>query len=177
MKGNLFFYSFFDVSLGIWPLVYMSVLLTDGQYQRLNGTLASILAVGLGGFILLPYFGLRRRENAQKFQSNLIVRIFESKVVSILLLTAAIGLLLFALKFGNMQAFLHEFRTHIFIHIMTIDFFVVSFLFPGLVEDDLKRRKIISNSQIQRYSHLCYLPLFGPLIYLFQRPPLEQKKQ
>ncbi|CAM4832683.1 unnamed protein product [Rotaria magnacalcarata] len=158
--------------LGIWPFVYMSVLLVDGQNQQLNGSLASLLAMALGGFILLPYFALRRSETTKQFRSNLFVRIFESKLVTILLMIAAIGFALYALKFGDIHAFLHEFRTHQFIHIMTIDFFVVSFLFPGLVEDDLKRRKITNNN----YFRICFLPLLGPLIYLYQRPPLEQKK-
>ncbi|CAF3294638.1 unnamed protein product [Rotaria sp. Silwood2] len=162
--------------LGIWPLVYMSILLVDGQNQRLNGTLASLLAMALGGFILLPYFALRRDDNTRKFKLNLFIRIFESKLIPILLMISTVGLIFFAGSLGDFHVFLHEFCTHQFIHIMTIDFFVVSFLFPCLIADDLERRRMTQNNQFQFYFCLCFIPLIGPLIYLYKRQPLQQIK-
>ncbi|CAF1138268.1 unnamed protein product [Rotaria sp. Silwood1] len=163
--------------LGIWPLVYMSILLIDGQNQRLNGTVASILAMALGGFILLPYFALRRSDNIKKYKINLFIRIFESKLIAIILMVSTMSLIVFAVKFGDIHMFLHEFWTNQFIHIMTIDFFVVSCLFPCLITDDLTRRKMTQNNQFQFYYYLCFVPLIGPLIYLYQRQPLQQIKQ
>lgn len=155
----------------------MSILLVDGQNQPLNGTLTTLLAMALGGFIILPYMGLRRSENAKKYRTNIFVRIFESKLLVILLMVLTIGCIAFGLKFGYTSAFLHEFRSNQFIHIMTIDFFVVSFSFPELIADDLKRRNMNQKNQCQFYSRLCFVPLMGPLIYLYQRKPLQELKQ
>ena len=152
----------------------MSILLVDGQNQPLNGSLASVLAMALGGFILLPYFALRRSEYVRKFQLNFFVRIFESKLTTITLMISTIGFILFAFIFGDFGIFLDEFGRNRFIHIMSIDFFVVSFLFPFLIDDDLKRRHIIKNNQFKYYFYLCFIPLIGPLIYLYQRQPLVQ---
>jgi hypothetical protein len=148
--------------------------LVDGQNQLLNGSLASILAMALGGFILLPYFALRRSEYARKFQLNFFIRIFDSKLTPIILMISTISLIFFAFLSGDFHAFLHEFGHNRFIHIMSIDFFVVSFLFPLLIDDDLKRRQMIKNNQYKYYLSLCFIPLIGPLIYLYQRQPLVQ---
>ena len=151
----------------------MSLLLTDGQHQRLNGTVASLLSNLLGGFILLPYFALRQSSKAKTFRSNWCIRLFESKIVSILLMLITIALLAFAVAFGHWNIYLKEFNGNHFIHVMTIDFCIVSLLFPFLVDDDLKRRQSSSNSQSRRYTALSFLPVIGPLIYLYQRPPLK----
>ncbi|UJR13723.1 hypothetical protein I4U23_000734 [Adineta vaga] len=160
--------------LGIWPLVYMSILLTDGQNQPFNGSLASCMAMVLGGFILLPYFALRRSECGKKFRINYFVRLFESKLIAIGLMISTIGLILFAIMFGNLHEFRQEFDRNQFIHVMTIDFFVVSFLFPFLINDDLKRRDMDRDKQFKHYFPLTFIPLLGPLIYLYQRQPLQQ---
>ena len=151
----------------------MSLLLTDGQNQRLNGSIASLLSMMLGGFILLPYFALRQSSKARKFQMNWCARLFESKLVSVLLMLATLALVVFAFAFGDWDNYRKEFNGNRFIHVMTIDFCIVSLLFPFLVDDDLKRRQASSNEQSRLYMALCFLPLIGPLIYLFTRQPLK----
>jgi hypothetical protein len=157
----------------VWPLVYACILLADGQNQPFNGGLAVLLSNLFGGFVLLPYFALRRSPNPAKFKLNFPVRVFDSKATYVLLIMGTISLLLFASIFGDFRLFLREFRTNRFIHIMSIDFFVVSWLFPFLVTDDLKRRKMISKSDFQLYFYLCFIPLIGPLLYLYKRKPLK----
>jgi hypothetical protein len=160
----------------VWPLIYTCILLVDGQNQPFNGGLAALLSMAFGGFVLLPYVALRRTPNPTKFKLNFLVRAFDSKITCILLILATIGLLLFASIFGHFRLFLHEFYTNRFFHIMSIDFFVVSWLFPFLVTDDMKRRKMILKNELQVYFFLCFVPLIGPLIYLYKRKPLEQTK-
>lgn len=157
-------------------MIYLTILLIDGQHQRLNGVLAALLSNCFGAWIILPYFALRRSEKSKEFQQNIFIRIFESKITSVLLMITAIGLLGFALIFGQFNVFIHEFQTNWFIHIMTIDFFVLSFIFPFLLKDDLKRREIFDQNQWISYFSLCFLPLFGPLIYFYRRRPLKQAK-
>jgi hypothetical protein len=150
----------------------MSILLLDGQNQRFHGALASILAIFLGGFILLPYFGLRRTEKGKTLRLNVFIRLFESKLTSVTLMLVSAGLITSALILGDRRAFVDEFLTNRFIHIMTIDFFVVSFLFPFLVEDDLRRRATSTSDDRVQSVALCFVPLIGPLIYLYRRRAL-----
>jgi hypothetical protein len=154
----------------------MCILLVDGQNQPLNGGLAALLSMVLGGFVLVPYCALRRNPNPAKYKWNFLVRLFDSKAICVFLILATISLLLFATIFGDFHLFIHEFRTDRFIHIMSIDFFVVSWSFPFLIPDDLKRRKMVTNHKFQAYFPLCFLPLIGPLIYLYRRKPLKQIK-
>jgi hypothetical protein len=66
------------------------------------------------------------------------------------------GIICFNLRW--LWPFFHGFRTNRFIHIMSIDFIVVSWLFPFLIPDDLKRRKMITNHEFQVYFPLWFLP-------------------
>jgi len=157
-------------------LIYLTVLLIDGQKQTLNGTLVALLSNFFGAWIVLPYFALRESEKSKTFKFHIFIRIFESKITTILLLIAAIGLLIYAFIFGDFTVFIHEFRTNWFIHIMTIDFFILSFIFRFLIKDDLERRQKIDDNQRNFYYRICSIPLFGPLIYFYQRPPLKQNK-
>lgn len=160
-------------SLGVWPWVYACVLLVDGQNQPFNGGLAALLSNALGGFVLLPYCALRRNHNGTKIQQNFLIRIFESKILPALLMVVTIGLLLFAAVFGDFRLFLHEFHTNRLVHIMSIDFLIISCLFPFLVTDDLKRRKATPRNDFQRYFYLCFIPLIGPIVYLYKRKSLK----
>ncbi|CAF4578007.1 unnamed protein product [Rotaria sp. Silwood2] len=160
--------------LDIWPLVYVSILLVKGQNQRLNESVAVLLAMALGGFVVLPYFALHRSDNTRKFKLNLFMRIFDLKFIVILLMLPNVDLIVFALNSGDFHAFLPEFWINQFIYTMTIDLFVVSFLSPCFIADDLERRKIIQNNQFQFYICLSFIPLIEPLIYLYQRQSLQQ---
>lgn len=157
-------------------MIYLTVLLVDGQYQKLNGTLAALLSNLLGAWIILPYFGLRRSEKVKEFRVNIFVRIFESKITTALLFMTTISLLGYALLYGDFRIFIHEFRTNWFIHSMTIDFFILSAIFPFLIEDDLKRRQVFDKQQHSFYFRLAFMPLIGPLIYLYRRPSLKPVK-
>lgn len=157
-------------------MIYLTILLVDGQFQRLNGTAAALLSNFLGAFIILPYFALRRSEKAKEFRPNIFVRIFESKITSTLLLIATLGLFGYGLAWGNLQAFLHDFRTSLFIHVMTIDFCVLSLIFPFLIEDDLKRRSTSPDQEWPSNFRLCFIPMFGPLLYFLRRDRLRKLK-
>ena len=157
-------------------MIYLTLLLVDGQYQKFNGVLSALLSNFLGALIILPYFALRRNDKAKEYRRNLFVRLFELKIIPILLLMITIGLICFALIYGHFGIFIHEFQRNWFIHCMTIDFFTLSILFPFLIEDDLKRRRMFDAKQWTFYFRLCFLPLFGPLFYFLRRQPLKQVK-
>ena len=162
------------LNLGIWPMIYLTILLVDGQYQKLNGTLAALLANVLGALIILPYFALRRSEKAKEYRMNIFIRMFEWKITPILLMITTIGVICYGLLFGNSNVFMHEFQTNWFIHCMTLDFFILSFIFPFLIEDDLKRRQMFDNKQWTFYFRLCFIPMIGPSIYFYRRKSLKQ---
>ena len=155
-------------------MIYLSILLIDGQNQRFNGTLAALLSNILGAFILLPYVALRRSDRSQQYRVNLFIRLFESKITTMFLIISSICLVTFALLYGDLRIFLEEFHGNHFIHVMTIDFFVLSFLFPFLIPDDRRRRDERSGSTSPKL--IYYIPLFGSLLYLYQRRALKQIK-
>ena len=49
-------------------------------------------------------------------------------------------------------------------HSMTIDFVILSLLFPFLIEDDLEQRRMFDQQQWTFDLRLCFIPLFGPLM-------------
>jgi hypothetical protein len=54
---------------------------------------------------------------------------------------------------------------------MSLDFCLLSLLFPILLADDMARRDW-KNQQL--FWLIALIPLFGPLIYLCIRPPLSE---
>ncbi|CAF1406440.1 unnamed protein product, partial [Didymodactylos carnosus] len=143
LKGEWYGINAYVISLfylmGIWPLIYSCILFVDGQTQSIHGGLISLLSMALGGFVLLPYFAIRYPHPQFKGPLTNMIRFFESKLVSFTLTLLTIGLFIYALFYGNFQNFVYEFFTQRFINIMSIDFCIISLLFPILIRDDLSR--------------------------------------
>ena len=53
---------------------------------------------------------------------------------------------------------------------MSLDFCLLCLLFPALLGDDMARR----SWNPQFFWLIALIPLFGPLIYLSVRPPLQE---
>ncbi|MFM6753181.1 MAG: DUF2834 domain-containing protein, partial [Dolichospermum sp.] len=81
-------------------------------------------------------------------------------------------LLIFSFQ-GNWNNFLQQWQNNRFIHVMSLDFIMLSLLFPTLLGDDMTRRGWENNQLFW----LFVIPLFGPLIYLCVRPPIETENK
>lgn len=154
--------------MGIWPFIYTAVVLVDGRGQKLPGWLFAAGGFLLGAFALIPYLALRRPNPTFQGPLDWGLRIWEWRGTGILLLLATVGLVGYGVTQGNWADFWHQWQTRRFIHLMSIDFCLLTLLFPLLLGDDLARRQ----PSFQGLGVLASFPLFGPLLYLCLRPRL-----
>jgi hypothetical protein len=78
-------------------------------------------------------------------------------------------LLIYGITQGNWSDFVRQWQTSRFIHVMSLDFCLLTLLLPVAISDDINLRDF-SNPQTVKL--LSWLPLFGALIYLCIRPNL-----
>jgi hypothetical protein len=157
--------------LGVWPLVYSALIFADGRSQKIPAWLFATASYGVGVFALLPYLSLRESNQEFDGQKSILIKVMDSRITGIILTLIAIVLIIYGLKSGDWQDFIQQWQTNRFIHVMSLDFCLVSLLFPMLLGDDMARRGW-KNSQI--FWLISLVPLFGALIYLCIRPPLPE---
>lgn len=155
--------------MGIWPMIYGCMLFIDGRGQKILAWPFVTLSFGLGAFALLPYFALRQGNPQFSGEKNWFLQIQDSRWLGILLTLGAGTLLTFGLSQGNWSDFIQQWQTSRFIHVMSLDFCLLSLVFPAILGDDLARRGIKSTWIFWTVS---LVPFFGPLAYLCLRPPL-----
>lgn len=159
--------------MGIWPIIYSCLLFFDGRGQKVKAWPFAIASFGVGAFSLLPYLGLREPNPEFIGSKNKFLQVLDSRWTGILLSIITVGLVAFGLSAGDWPNFIQQWQTNRFINVMSLDFCLLSVLFPALLGDDLARRGI-KNSAI--FWVVSLLPLFGPLAYLSLRPPLVESE-
>ncbi|QFS42925.1 DUF2834 domain-containing protein [Nostoc sphaeroides] len=157
--------------MGIWPLIYSAVVFIDGRGQKIPAWLFATASFGVGAFALLPYLALREPNNKFVGEKNALLKLLDSRVTGVVLTVATVLLIAYGLRGGDWSNFVQQWQTNRFINVMSLDFCLLSLLFPALLEDDMARR-VWKNPQIFRL--IALIPLFGPLIYLCVRPPLAE---
>ena len=155
--------------MGIWPLIYLCIMIIDGRGQKIPAWLFALGSFGVGAFAVLPYLVLRDPNPELSGDKNLLIKLLDSRITGLLLLIAASILLWLGLSNGDWQDFLNQWHQSRFINVMSLDFCLLSVLFPVLVRDDLARRKVAT---INPLFVICFIPLLGPLLYLCLRPSL-----
>jgi hypothetical protein len=155
-------------AMGVCPLVYFGVLFVDGDGQRVRAWPFAIASLAVGAFALLPYLVLRTPHQNWSGVKSWGLKIWDSRWIGVLGLVGALACLGFGLTQGDGSDFIQQWQTSRFIHVMSLDFCMLSLLFPTLVRDDLARRGM-ENSPL---FWLTILPLLGPCIYLILRSPL-----
>lgn len=159
--------------MGIWPIIYSCLLFFDGRGQKVKAWPFAIASFGVGAFSLLPYLGLREPNSEFIGSKNKFLQVLDSRWTGILLSIITVGLVAFGLIAGDWSNFIQQWQTNRFIHVMSLDFCLLSVLFPALLGDDLARRGI-KNPAI--FWVVSLIPLFGPLVYLSLRPPLRESE-
>ena len=161
--------------MGILPIIYACLLLNDGRGQKILAWPFVVGSFGLGAFALLPYIALREANPEFTGERDWLLKILDSRWLGIGLTVAAIGLVTYGLLQGDWSDFIQQWQTSKFIHVMSLDFCLLSVFVSSIIRDDLARREI-KNPLIFLIASL--IPLFGVLIYLSLRPPLpEQESQ
>lgn len=157
--------------MGLWPLVYASLALTDGADQRVPAWPFVLVSFGLGAFALMPYLVLRKSTQALSYPSEdtKLLQVINHRLFGLGIAIATVLMLVYGITQGNwdttLQDFLRQFATSKFIHVMSLDFCMLTLLTPSLLWDDIARRQL---SPLWR--GLSLLPLLGPALYLTLRP-------
>lgn len=156
--------------LGVIPLMYWALMIPDGRGQRVWAWPFALGMMAFGGFALLPYLIVRRPNPMPvPLPPNVLARWFSGRPFGVFVAAAFAALAVYGLAFGDALDFLRLFRTSNFVHVMTIDFVLLSLLFPLLLHDDFARRGLSENASLARFA--LAVPLVGPAIYLCLRPP------
>ncbi|MBD2455019.1 DUF2834 domain-containing protein [Nostoc sp. FACHB-87] len=157
--------------MGIWPLAYSALAFIDGRNQKIPAWPFATASFGVGAFALLPYLFLREPNQAFVGKKNIFIKLLDARVTGIILTVIAGILVAYGVQGGDWQDFIQQWQTNRFIHVMSLDFCLLSLLFPVLLGDDMARRGW-KNHQI--FWLISLVPLFGPLIYLCVRPALPE---
>ncbi|MEH2338805.1 DUF2834 domain-containing protein [Nostoc sp.] len=156
--------------MGIWPLIYSAVVFIDGRGQKIPAWLFAIASFAVGIFALLPYLTLREPNNKFVGKKNALLKLLDSRVTGVVLTVATVILIAYGLTGGDWGNFVQQWQTNRFINVMSLDFCLLCLLFPALLGDDMARR----SWNPQFFWLITLIPLFGPLIYLSVRPPLQE---
>ena len=163
--------------MGVLPMVYACLILIDGKTQKLPAGLFSAASFGVGAFAILPYLALRvpnsatdrDRAGTSTIDRRGIIKLVDSRWLGLVLTIATIVLLIYGISRGDVADFVQQWRTNRFIHVMSLDFCLLTLLLPVLIVDDVDRRHF-DNPQLVKL--LSSIPLFGGLYYLCIRPNL-----
>ncbi|MEM9976497.1 MAG: DUF2834 domain-containing protein [Cyanobacteria bacterium P01_D01_bin.2] len=157
--------------MGLWPLIYASLALSDGREQTVPAWPFVVGAFGLGVFALLPYLALRKStfDLPHRSAESVLLRVVNHRLFGAGVVVATLLLLAYGFAQGqwgaSWQTFLHQFSTSRFIHVMSLDFCMLTLLTPRLLWDDMARRGVASSWRL-----LSLVPLLGPALYLALRP-------
>ena len=157
--------------MGLWPVIYAAVALADGRSQSFPVWPFVAASFGLGAFALLPYLALRQSSASFEGELGRWIKLLESRWVAIGVFLFGTGLLGYGFIVGSWSDFVAQWQTSRFIHVMSLDFCVLSMLFPfTLLRDDMARRGL---QQFWIWGLVAIAPFVGPALYLCLRPPLK----
>lgn len=155
--------------MGILPMIYVALMLIDGRTQKLSAGLFSAASFAVGAFAILPYLALRESNSKPIGERSGMIKLVDSRWVGLFLSIGTLVLLAYGLTQGDWTDFVQQWQTSRFIHVMSLDFCLLTLLLPILINDDIDRRDFSNPRSIKL---LSLVPLFGGLIYLCIRPRL-----
>jgi len=145
--------------LGIWPIVFGALLLR----QDTNVIPAWPFVLGsfaLGAFALLPYFFLKKEQTINRNRTlSWLQRFLKSRLFYIVITILTVAIVFEGVWNGNFRLYLEAFMSSHFVHVMTIDFIVLTFLSVWAIFEE--------TNSIPR-SLLGLIPIFGSLYHLFK---------
>lgn len=159
--------------MGVWPMIFACLMFFDGRNQKVRAWPYFVGSNGTGVICLLPYLFLRERELEFNGKKDKLRIILDRRSTGVALLLSTIALFAYAFIAGDWADYVQQFQTRAFVHLISIDFCLMCLIFPisDLFDDDMARRGI-EDSRI--FWAVALVPLFGPLVYLCLRPPLQE---
>ena len=144
-------------------------MLIDGRGQSIKAFPFVLGSFAVGAFAILPYLALRTTNPKFTGQKNRLLMILDSRWTGIMLTGVTLGILIAGIYWGDWPDFVAQWSDSRFIHVMSLDFLILSLLFPTLIVDDMAHRSL-KNPKLWEF--IAFIPLLGALIYLCLRPPL-----
>lgn len=160
--------------MGVIPVIYSCVLLIDGRMQKIPAWLFVTASFAVGAFAIVPYVALREPNGTFEGKKTWLLKLLDSRWLGLVLAIATLGLLFYGISQGDWTNFVQQWRSSRFIHVMSLDFCLLSLLFPALVRDDMARRGLTDN---RLFWAVALLPLLGAIGYLVLRPPLQEQTE
>jgi len=160
--------------MGVWPIIYASLLLFDGRMQKIRAYPFVLGSFAVGAFAILPYLALRQPNQSFTGQKSWLLKVLESRWVGGGVTIAAVALLAYGLTQGNWADFVQQWQTNRFIHVMSLDFCLLCLLFPLILKDDMVRRGWQNPSVFWVVS---LIPFLGAAIYWVVRPAIAPSEQ
>ena len=161
---NPLIFSTFNL-LGVWTMVYAVLVLEEAESQSFSVWPFILLSFFMGGFSYLVYFSIRTPVFEKSEKTKLQKRI-EKRQNMVILFLVGLFLVIYGIVYGDWVAFVESFWTSGLVHIMSIDFLLISVLFPSFMKDDMIRRDDYSLSEL---SILSVFSVIGALFYLNKR--------
>ena len=158
--------------MGIFPLVYGAFILFDSKEQRVSPVPFFATSFGLGAFALLPYFALRQPDTKWDKQKSWLLKVFDSRMMAIICSVSILAFIVWGIINGDWTDYIAQWHSSQFVHVMTIDFCILSILVPtAILKDDMERRGV-ENKKL--FWVISSVPIFGSLIYWCVRPQLTK---
>ncbi len=122
--------------MGIWPLIYGTILLPGGKRFQLPAWPFVVGSFFLGAFVLLPYFILRRPSSSISAATNNAdqVRLYFWLRSGLFLVAIALGG--WAIWQGNWPDYWQQCRNSQFIAVMSSDFLCLTLAYPLMLWDN-----------------------------------------
>jgi len=183
---NPIFWGVFQL-LGVWPVIYICVL----HYKRFKNptwfNASAVASVFMGMYAFAPYIGLRKDQLPEdESQKSWLDNILENKIPVGLALAFTLfcffkmsgfiefpNELLDVVLFSRFVNYKIMFDQSPLVHLSTVDFFLFWFLFPVVMSEDMKMRKLWGTDQVSNWLTIITTqsaPVIGPLVYLLTRP-------
>ena len=157
--------------MAILPWVYGAFILFDSKEQSFSPYPFFITSFGLGAYALLPYFALRQSDTTWQKKKSLLLKVLDSRLMAMVSTLSVLAFIIWGAINGDWSSFVAQWQDSQFIHVMSIDFCVLSLVLPiAILKDDMKRREI-GDSRLFWLATL--IPLLGILIYWCVRPQLS----
>lgn len=160
--------------MGIWPAIYSCILFADGRWQKFPAWPFATISFGLGAFALLPYLALREPNPEFTGQKTAFLKLLDSRWTGLLLVLGTVIFLVYGLMAGDWENFAQQWQTSRFIHVMSLDFCMLSLVFPALVSDDMARRGWRDE---RIFWMVILIPILGAATYLILRPPIPDSSE
>ncbi|MCA0971108.1 hypothetical protein LCM20_10940 [Halobacillus litoralis] len=154
--------------LGVYPMAFALILLGEDD-SALPVWPFVIGSFGLGAFALMPYFFLSRGDRKRNVRTPKSVQnLIQSTLFKALLFAGAIALFVYGFSQGDASLYARAFQSSQFVHVMTVDFFVLTALSVFVIFWKEGKRERVN----QRH-WMGIIPVIGLLAYLLLRKEEE----